>query len=268
MLITGAGSGIGLASSLEAARLGFSVVAAVHREDQLDGVRRAARGAGVDVEVEVLDVTDEDRARDIVDRTWPWALVNNAGYPNAGALDDLPIEEARRQLDAMVLAPVRLAQLALPHMRRAGGGRIVNVSSIAGEANVPLLGWYQATKSALSTLSDVLRQELAHHGVEVVVVEPGIIRTPIWDHVRHELRERRTRALEPRVYDRAVETVDRVVEDASDVAVAAQTVGAVLRAGHPRYRYRVGAGATVLPLVDRVVPTSVKDRVTRAVGGL
>lgn len=270
VLITGAGSGIGLASSVEAARLGFAVVAAVHHPDQLATVRDAADAAGQAdrVHAEVLDVTDERRARDLVDSVQPWGLVNNAAVTKAGTLDDVPLDEARHQFETMVFAPMRLARLALPHMRRAGGGRIVNVSSIASDAHVPLLGWYQAAKSALSTLSDALRQEVAHHGVEVVVVEPGIIDTPFWDAVRQELRQRRAEALEADVYDEALQVIDRVTEGGGDVAQAAETIGAVLHAGHPRYRYRTGAGATVLPLANRFLPTGVKDRLTRSVARL
>ncbi len=270
VLITGAGSGIGLASSVEAARLGFPVVAAVHHADQLATVREAADATGQvePVRAEVLDVTDERGARDLVDRVQPWGLVNNAAVTMAGTLDDVPLDEARRQFETMVFAPMRLALLALPHMRRGGGGRIVNVSSIASEVHVPLLGWYQAAKSALSTLSDSLRQEVAHHGVEVVVVEPGIIDTPIWDGVRQELRQRQAQALEPHGYDEALQVIDRVTERASDVARAAETIGAVLHAGHPRYRYRPGAGASALPLANRFLPTGVKDRLTRSLARL
>jgi NAD(P)-dependent dehydrogenase (short-subunit alcohol dehydrogenase family) len=270
VLITGAGSGIGLASSVEAARLGFSVVAAVHHPDQLAIANDAADAAGQAdrVHTELLDVTDERRARELVDRVQPWGLVNNAAVALAGALDDVTLDEARRQFEAMVFAPMRLARFALPHMRRGGGGRIVNVPPIASEVHVPLLGWYQAAESALSRLSDALRQEVAHHGVEIIVVEPGIIDTPVWDDVRQELRQRRAEALEAHVYDQTLQVIDRVTERARDVARAAETIGAVLHAGHPRYRYRPGAGATVLPLVDRFLPTGVKDRLTRSVATL
>ena len=270
VLITGAGSGIGLASSVEVARLGFSVVAAVHHPDQLASATDAATAAGQAdrVDTEVLDVSDERRARELIDRVQPWGLVNNAAVTTAGALGDVPLDEARRQFETMVFAPIRLARLALPHMRRGGGGRIVNVSSIASEVHVPLLGWYQAAKSALSSLSDTLRQEVAHHGVEVIAVEPGIIDTPIWDDVRQELRQRRAEALEPHVYDEALQAIDGVTERASDVARAAETIGAVLHAGHPRYRYRPGAGGNVLPLVNRFLPTGIKDRLTRSVASL
>jgi NAD(P)-dependent dehydrogenase (short-subunit alcohol dehydrogenase family) len=270
VLITGSGSGIGLASALEAARLGFRIVAAVHRPDQVPTTESAAAAAGVAdrVEVAVLDVTDEAAAAALIERTRPWGLVNNAAVPNLGALAEVPVADARRQFDVMLFAGVRLTQLALPHMRREGAGRIVNVSSIAVDAYTPLFGWYAAAKSALSTLSDVLRTEIAHFGIDVVLVEPGIIDTPIWDEAAADARRRRPDSLEPEVYDRALEAISHVPDVAADVAEAAETVAAVLHAGHPRFRYRVGAGAHVLPLVGRIVPTSVRDRVGRRLASL
>src|SRR2546429_2150647 len=129
VLTTGANSGIGLATALELARRGYRSVGSVRSEAKADTVAKAAADAGVDVSTVIFDVTDADRARDIVDGLQPWAIVNNAGYSNMGAVEDVSDEEARDQLDAMVLAPIRLARLALPHMRQQGGGRIVNVSS-------------------------------------------------------------------------------------------------------------------------------------------
>ncbi|HEX8802597.1 MAG TPA: SDR family NAD(P)-dependent oxidoreductase [Acidimicrobiales bacterium] len=268
VLITGAGSGIGLASSLEAARLGFDVVAAVHHADQVEAVRAAASGAGVDVRPEVLDVTDEGRSAALVDEVRPWAVVNNAATPNAGAVEDVPVDTVRHQFDVMLLAPMRLVQLALPHMRRTGEGRIVNVSSIAHDTVSPMLGWYDAAKAAFSALSDALRVELAHQGVDVVLVEPGIVRTPIWDEVAADLRRRRDAAMTPEAYDAAIAAAERAAARGADVEEVAQTVGATLHAGHPRFRYRVGAGAHLLPAAAQLVPTSVRDRVVRGVAGL
>ena len=102
-----------------------------------------------------------------------YGLVNNAGYMVTAAVDDVTDKEARTQLETMVVAPIRLARLALPAMREAGDGRIVNVSSVAGLVTVPLLGWYQACKDALEALSDALRIEVATAGIKVVVVEPA-----------------------------------------------------------------------------------------------
>jgi NAD(P)-dependent dehydrogenase (short-subunit alcohol dehydrogenase family) len=268
VLVTGAGSGIGLASALEAARLGFTAVAAVHREDQMDAVRSAARTAGVDVEVETLDVTDDEAIRRVMDRHRPWGLVNNAGLMWPALLVEQPLDEGRRHLEVMLLAPMRLIQLAVPVMRRRGEGRIVNVSSIAGDVNGPMLGWYEATKRALSTLSDALRPELAGWAIDVVLIEPGPFATPIWDKATDRLTDRRRVSTEPEAYDRALAVLDRLARRAGDSEEVAALVGEVLRAGRPRFRYRVGGGAGVVPGLARVIPTSVKDRLTRAAAGL
>ena len=265
MLITGAGSEIGLAAALEAGRLGFPVVAAVPCPSLIPGVREAAARDGLRVATEVLDVgnlDDEVRIRDAVDRTRPWAIVNYAASASAGALEDVPIAEAQRQFEALVFGPLRLAQLALPHMRRAGGGRIVTVSPVTVDAQVPLLGWNHTVRTALDALSEVLRDEVAGYGVDVVVVEPGAVRTPAWDQVASSLRQRREVALEPEAYDRGIEAVRRVVARGSDPALVAATVGTVLRSAHPPLRYRARASATVHPAVDRL-----RDRICRAVGG-
>jgi NAD(P)-dependent dehydrogenase (short-subunit alcohol dehydrogenase family) len=187
IVVTGAGSGIGLATAIEAAGLGFDVVGTVHHVDQVDRLERHAREAGARVAVEVMDVTDDARAREVIERHAPWGLVNIAGLMLPGLVAETPLEDAERHFDVMVTAPMRLAQLALPAMRRDGGGRIVNVSSIAGDVNGPLLGWYEAAKQALSSVSDALRPEVAGYGVEVVLVEPGPYATPLWDKARDYL---------------------------------------------------------------------------------
>jgi NAD(P)-dependent dehydrogenase (short-subunit alcohol dehydrogenase family) len=268
VLVTGAGSGIGLATAVEAARLGFTAVAAVHRQDQADAVRSAARAAGVDVDVETLDVTDDEAIRRVVERHRPWGLVNNAGLLWPGLLAEQPLDEARRHLDVMLLAPVRLVQLAVPAMRRRGEGRIVNVASIAGDVNGPMLGWYEATKRALSTVSDALRPELAGWGIDVVVVEPGPFATPIWDKATARLTDRRRSSTEPEAHDRTLAVLDGLARRAGDPEEVAALVGEVLRAGRPRFRYRVGGGTRVVTGLARITPSSLRDRFTRAAAGL
>lgn len=264
MLITGAGSGIGLATAIEAARLGFHAVAAVHRPDQVAAVQTAAAEAGVEVEADVLDVTDDRRAAALVDRVEPWAVVENAGFMNPGLIEDVTIEEARHQLEVMLLAPVRLVQLVLPGMRRRGGGRIVIVSSPLGEATLPLQGWYSATKRALSALADGLRVEIVDDAVDVVLVEPGAASTPLWDDAREELTERRSRSVRPEVYDRGIALQDQVGDRSAEPSDVADVIGVALRAAHPRFRYRTPTAAVSFAVAARVVPTSVRDRVVRA----
>ncbi len=268
VVITGAGSGIGLATAIEAARLGFRAVAAVHRPEQVNGARAAAAEAGVDIDVRDLDVTDEAATAALLDAVEPWAVVAGAGYMNAGLIEDVPIDDARRQLEVMLLAPARLVQLALSGMRRRGGGRVVLVSSPLGEATLPTQGWYSATKRALSALADGLRVEVVDDAVDVVLIEPGAADTPLWDKARDQLVERRRRSARPEIYDRAIAVQDEVRDRAVDPAEVAEVVGTALRAAHPRFRYRTAAAAVPFAVAARIMPTSVRDRVVRSLGGV
>jgi NAD(P)-dependent dehydrogenase (short-subunit alcohol dehydrogenase family) len=145
VLTTGANSGIGLATVVHLARLGYRSVGTVRSAAKAATVADAASKAGVTVETVLLDVTEAEGCERAVDETKPWAVVNNAGYSGTGAVEDIADEDIRHQLETMVVAPMRLARLALPHMRAHGGGRIVNVSSIFGRTTAPFSGWYQAS---------------------------------------------------------------------------------------------------------------------------
>src|SRR4051794_30102682 len=191
VLTTGANSGIGLATVLEVARRGFHSVGSVRSPAKADVVAQAADEAGVDVETVLLDVTDDDACADVIARLGPLhGLVNNAGYGLTAAVEDVDDDEARAILETMVLAPMRLVRLALPAMRTAGEGRIVNVSSIYGRTTTPLTGWYQAAKHAIEGLSDALRIEVGGDGVKVVLVEPGGFRTGIWEDMQRDIDKR------------------------------------------------------------------------------
>ncbi len=177
VLVTGANSGFGLASTLRFAERGWDTWGTVRSKAKAKALTDAARAAGVWDRVHplVLDVSDHDA---VVAR-WPklppfYAVVNNAGYSELGAVEEVSAEEAKRQLDVNLIAPAVVSSCALPAMRERGSGRIVMVSSIAGRAAIlPLNAWYHASKYGLEALSDVLRVEVASFGVKVVIIEPG-----------------------------------------------------------------------------------------------
>ena len=154
-------------------------------------VREAARDAGVTVDTVILDVTNATNCRAVMAALEPFAVVNNAGFPATGAVEDVPDKEAREVIETMVVAPIRLARLALPHMREAGEGRIINMSSIYGLTTTPLSGWYQACKHALEAVSDALRMEVASSGIKVILVEPGGFKTGIWEQNDAALAQRK-----------------------------------------------------------------------------
>ncbi len=175
-LVTGASSGIGKAAVERLLAEGAFVYAAARRTERMEDL--AEKGAVI----LKLDVTDETSIKAAVEsilkeRKSVDILVNNAGYGSYGAIEDVPLEEARRQFDVNIFGPARLTQLVLPGMRKNRYGRIINISSIGGKIYSPFGGWYHATKHALEGLTDSLRLETAIHGIIPVIIEPGGIAT-------------------------------------------------------------------------------------------
>ncbi|MBW3556213.1 MAG: SDR family NAD(P)-dependent oxidoreductase [Actinobacteria bacterium] len=264
VLVTGANSGVGLETSLHLARLGFHVVGTVRSEDKAAALERAATDAGVVVHTSVLDVTDVTACERVVARHEPWGIVNNAGYMNVGRVADVGSDEALHQLHVMVVAPMRLATLALPSMRLRGEGRIVNVSSVGAHATAPMTGWYQAAKHALAAVTDALRQEVAAAGIDVVLIEPGGLRTGISAKARDDLLRRRRDSADTAAYDRSLKVLRMVQPLLQEPKAAAEAIGEALTAGRPRAHYRVGADAAVIKMLNLVLPSQVKDRLGRA----
>jgi NAD(P)-dependent dehydrogenase (short-subunit alcohol dehydrogenase family) len=265
VLVTGTNSGLGQETVVHLAGLGFRVVGTARSAEKLESVEKAARDAGVEVEGAVLDVTDEPACAELIERTDPWAVVNNAGFMNVGRVVDVTREEALRQLDTLVVAPMRLAALALPGMRRRGQGRIVNVSSTIAHGTAVMTGWYQASKHALDAATDALRREVAGDGIYVVLIEPGGLNTMFWNKAADDIERRR--AMAPMEYGRAERILQATQGRMTDPAVAAKAIGRALTQGRPSVRYRVGADARVVPLVDWLLPDGIQDRIQRRVLG-
>jgi NAD(P)-dependent dehydrogenase (short-subunit alcohol dehydrogenase family) len=264
VLTTGANSGIGLATAIELARRGFRSIGSVRSEAKAEEVHRAAAEADVAVETVLLDVTDADRCEEVIGDLDLYGLVNNAGYALLGAVEDVGDDEARVLMETMVLAPMRLTRLALPAMRAQGGGRIVNVSSIAGRTSSPVLGWYHGAKHALETLSDSLRMEVAGDGVKVALVEPGGFRTGIWQELeagieRHE--DSGSRHID--AYHRSVQLARLAQIVMGSPEQCGKVVAGAVAARNPRRRYLVGLDAQALTLTSRLTPAIVQDRVLR-----
>jgi NAD(P)-dependent dehydrogenase (short-subunit alcohol dehydrogenase family) len=267
VLTTGANSGIGLATVVKLAKLGFRSVGTVRSESKAATVTAAAEAAGVSVETVMLDVTDEMRCAEVVDQVRPWAIVNNAGYSGVGAIEDVSDEEARHQLETMVVAPMRLARLALPHMRTARDGRIVNVSSIYGLTTTPFSGWYQASKHALEAASDALRLEVARDGIRVVLIEPGGFKTGIWEEFESDVSRREDSDYEA-AYHRIRSLLDPFMRFMGEPEGAAQVIAKALTVKSPHARYLVGRDAQLIAAAQPFLPSVLRDRVTRLLVGL
>lgn len=263
-LTTGVNSGIGLATVLELARRGFRSVGSVRSQAKADSVAEIAEEQGVTVETAIMDVTDAASCARIVEEYRPTVLVNNAGLSLTGAIEDIDDQELRSGLETMVVAPVRLARLVLPYMREAGGGHIVNLSSIYGRATTPLTGWYQACKHALEGVSDALRAEVAADGIKVVLIEPGFIRTGIWQETDDELSNRSGSEFADS-YQRLL-SITRIVDPImGDPSKVAHTVADAVTTRNPRARYLVGRDAQALAAIQPFVPTRLWDRVARSI---
>lgn len=190
VVVTGASTGIGLATAKMLVANGFHVFGSVRRMDDAD---RLAADIGEEVTPLIFDVTDDEAvreaARDVGQRLGDRrlaGLVNNAGIATPGPLLHLPLKDLRWQLEVNVVGQVGVTQAFAPLLgadaaRNGPPGRIVNMSSVAGKLVSPFAGAYAASKHALEALSDALRRELAIYGIDVVVIEPGTVATPIWD---------------------------------------------------------------------------------------
>jgi NAD(P)-dependent dehydrogenase (short-subunit alcohol dehydrogenase family) len=266
VLTTGANSGIGLATVLEVARRGYRSVGTVRTQAKAEVVAAAARDADLEVETSILDVNDAVNAAELVDWYRPYGVVNNAGYSITGAIEDVGDDEARGALETMVLAPMRLARLAIPHMRERGEGRIVNVSSVFGRVTTPLTGWYQGAKHALEALTDALRMEAAGSGIRVVLVEPGGFRTGIWEETERQI-DKRAGSRYDGAYRRTLQSTRLTQPIMGDPGQVARVIAGAL-SGFTRPRYLVGYDAAAITLWSRLTPTEVKDRLQRLVLGL
>jgi NAD(P)-dependent dehydrogenase (short-subunit alcohol dehydrogenase family) len=267
VLVTGAGTGIGLAAMVELARRGFRPVGGVRSPAKARAITRAARKAGVKVQTITLDVTDAKECEQAIAALKPYGLVNNAGLPAGGAVEDVSDDEARLALETMVVGPIRLARLAIPHMRAQGGGRIVNISSIYGLMTTPLTGWYQAAKHALEALSDALRVEVASSGIAVVLIEPGAFRSNIWESAGNDLQQRLDSDYFAayRRLEEGIRVSQRLMGDPIDVA---RVIASVMTAKSPKSRYLVGYDARAIDIYSKVLPTQVRDRLARLTLGL
>jgi NAD(P)-dependent dehydrogenase (short-subunit alcohol dehydrogenase family) len=252
VLITGCSSGIGRATAERLVSRGYTVYATARRVETIADLE--GRGC----RVLALDVTDEDSmqaaVRTVVDEQGAvGALVNNAGYSQSGAVEEVPMDEVRRQFETNVFGLVRMCQLVLPGMRAQHHGRIVNVSSMGANFTFPGGGFYHATKYAVEAISDALRFEVKGFGIDVVIVQPGIIRTGFAGAATDAIH-RATPAEGPyATFNAAVAGSTQSVYEHGPLArlggepeTVARTIERAIAARAPKIRYRVTPSARLL----------------------
>jgi NAD(P)-dependent dehydrogenase (short-subunit alcohol dehydrogenase family) len=259
--VTGASAGIGKATARALLSAGYKVFAGARRLDRMDDL--AAQG----ITPLKLDLTDDSSIVASMETIRAQTgridvLVNNAGYGSYGALEDVPLDEARRQFEVNVFGLARLCQLALPLMRAQKSGKIVNVTSVGGKIWEPLGSWYHATKFAVEGLSDCLRVEASRLGIDVIVIEPGAIRTE-WAGIARDallrvsgsgayatLAQRHARML-------ATAETSRL---ASPPDVVARTIVRAVNARRPKTRYATGGGARTILFLRKILSDRMFDR--------
>jgi len=259
VLITGCSTGIGRATAERLARAGHAVYATARRQDAVADL------AGAGCRTLALDVTDEASMRAAVEQVEKDAgavgvLVNNAGYGSEGPVEEVPMEEVRRQFETNVFGLARMCQLVLPGMRRQGFGRIVNLSSMGGRMTLPGGGFYHGTKYAVEAISDALRFEVRGFGVDVVVIEPGAIRTE-FGHTAIDKIDASAPSESPyATFREALKEQIRSFYDgpmkvlAAEPDAVARVIERAITAKRPRSRYVITAGAHALIGLRRWLP--------------
>jgi NAD(P)-dependent dehydrogenase (short-subunit alcohol dehydrogenase family) len=258
-LVTGASSGMGKDFALRLIAEGHTVYAAARRTERMGDI---AAAGGVTL---ALDVTDdasmvEAVARIVREQGRIDVLVNNAGYGQYGALEDVPIAEGRRQMETNLIGVARLTQLCLPHMRAQGRGRIVNVSSIGGKLALPLGGWYHASKYALEGYSDALRNEVRAFGIDVIVIEPGGVASE-WAQIATSEAQRHSAT---GAYAGLVEKFSEMQMKQRGLpgpVVISDLVVKALKSTRPKARYHGGFMAAPLLFLRWLLPDRLFDRV-------
>lgn len=271
VLITGCSSGIGEATALRLRRDGWTVYATARRPQTLTALEQAG------CRTLALDVTEEDSMRAAVDTVVTaegavGVLINNAGYSQSGAVESVPLEEVRRQFETNLFGLLRLTQLVLPGMREQRWGKLVNLGSMGGRLTFPGGGVYHATKYALEAISDALRFEVRGFGVDVILIEPGLIVTRFGETAAASVGQaqppspaadayadfnRRVATLTAEAYTGPMSRLGGPPEAVAD------TIARALAARRPRARYPVTASARLLIGQRRLLPDAAWDRIMR-----
>ena len=269
-LVTGASSGIGAVTALHLKALGFDTYAAARRLDRMEPLKRK------DIHVLELDLTSDASIKKAFHQVASEAggvdvLVNNAGYGLYGSVEEVPLDQARRQFEVNLFGLGALTQLVIPHMREQRSGKIVNISSIGGVAASPYGGWYHATKFAVEGFSSSLRQELNPFGVDVVIVRPGGVntewRTPAGDSLKkYSYDGPYQKAVRPALTKFMSDEFTKMLADPQNVA---DVIGKVVTTDHPKAIYNgTSLAGKILFIHKMMMSEKLRDAFTRKFLGL
>ena len=265
ILLTGASSGIGYQTAESLAKEGHIVYGAARRIEKMEDLKQFG------VKSIYLDITDENSIKNVVDTIIGNegridVLINNAGYGSFGAVEDVEINEARRQFEVNLFGLARLVQLVLPHMRKQKEGRIINVSSMGGRLTTYFGAWYHATKYALEAFSDALRMEVSDFGIDVSLIEPGGIKTD-WGIIASD---KLANSAKGGAYEKeAMKTAKGMKKQysgnlLSNPIVITKAISKAVNSNRPKARYLIGFMAKPLVFLHTILPTKVFDKIMKS----
>lgn len=260
-LVTGASSGIGKHTAMALIKDGYTVYAAARRIDRMDEL------SGQGVHCLAMDITVEEDIQQVVETIQRQhggvdILINNAGYATYGSVEETSIDDARRQFEVNLFGLARLTQLLIPHMRERGAGKILNMSSMGGKVYTPLGAWYHATKYALEGWSDCLRLELSPFGIDVIIIEPGIIMTEFADVMMEPLLKRSGNGPYGNLANFLAQSADDAYNKGKGTKpeVVAKVISKAIKASKPKTRYAVGSMAKPMMFIKKWFGDRLYDR--------
>lgn len=260
ILITGASSGMGKVFAEDLAKEGHIVYGAARRTDLLKELEKQG------VKTIALDVTDDESMQNCVQHILKQegkidVLINNAGYGSYGTIEDVPMEEAKRQLEVNVFGLARMTQLVLPSMRKQKSGKIINIASIGGKIATPFGGWYHASKFAVEGMSDSLRLEVAPFGIDVVVIEPGGVKSE-WGEIAYEnLAKTTAQTAYNGMAEKFKQAFQKAMPKNAEPEVISRLVSKAINASKPKTRYVGGYMAKPALFFRRWVGDRTMDRI-------
>lgn len=259
VLITGASAGIGKATAIYLAQKGYNVFGGARRTEKMEELKK------YNIKLVSLDVTNEESLVACVNQINEEAgcidiLINNAGFGSQGAIEDISMKEAIYQMEVNVFGAMRLTQLVLPEMRKNKFGKIVNISSLGGKIALPLGGWYHASKFAMEGLSDTLRKEVKSFGIDVIVIEPGGIKSEWGDIALDNLVRISGSSAYKKMVDGAVAGYRKTESNNSDPIVIAKLIKRAIEAKYPKTRYTGGSMSKTLLFLRSVLSDKMLDK--------
>ena len=259
VLVTGASSGIGKATAIYLAQSGYNVYGAARRMDMMQSLKDYG------IKPVALDVCKEESIVACVDKIFKEAgsidaLINNAGVGSYGALEDVPMAEAKNQLEVNLFGVARLIQLVLPQMRKNRYGKIVNISSVGGKVGLPMGVWYHASKFAIEGLSDSLRNEVRQFGIDVIVIEPGGTKSEMVANGAKDLMRVSGNTVYKKLANGIQKMYTNMEKNAVEPIVIAKLIKKGMEAKHPKTRYIGGTMAKPMLYLRKILSDKMFDK--------